>query len=96
MNRLRRAPDDTDARRHGPTAPAATEIASGPLPDWRWRLSIGEIAQSCGCPVLPATRRQCVALDAPVHLHGHDQPARTLRRLQATMSRRAGAARHAA
>ncbi|HEY9133645.1 MAG TPA: HutD family protein [Dyella sp.] len=44
--------------------------------DWQWRLSIARIERDSPFSLLPAVRRQFVALDAPIRLvfeHGHQQ-----------------------
>jgi len=85
MSRLRLVPNDalrTQAWANG--AGTTTIIASGPDDDWQWRLSIADITQDCEFSSLPETRRQFVALDAPVHLRFGDQHELSLLRLQVT------------
>ncbi|RUL74030.1 HutD/Ves family protein [Dyella choica] len=83
MNRLRQVPTEalkTQAWANG--AGITTEIACGPGDAWRWRLSIAEITQACEFSSFPATRRQFVALDAPVRLRFAPERELSLLRLQ--------------
>ena len=85
MSRLRPVPADalhTQAWANG--AGATTVIASGPDEVWQWRLSIADITQACEFSSFPETRRQFVALDAPVQLRFGDQRELSLLRLQVT------------
>lgn len=85
MSRLRLVPTDalrTQAWANG--AGTTTVIASGPDVDWQWRLSIADITEACDFSPLPDTRRQFVALDAPVRLRFDDKHERSLLRLQVT------------
>ena len=66
-------------------AGTTTVIASGPDDaNWQWRLSIAEITQDCTFSSYPDTRRQLVALDAPLHLRFDDERDVSLLRLSAT------------
>lgn len=65
-------------------AGTTTVIASGPDTNWTWRLSIADIAQACVFSAYPDTRRQFVALDAPVQLHFGNDRELSLLRLQVT------------
>ncbi len=54
-------------------AGTTTVIASGPTEEtWLWRLSIAEITHDCAFSPYSDTRRQLVALDAPLHLRFGD------------------------
>lgn len=74
MSRLRPVPVAslrTEAWANG--AGATTVIASGPdEKNWLWRLSIADMTQACVFSTYPGTRRQIVALDAPLHLRFDD------------------------
>lgn len=74
MSRLRPVPVAslrTEAWANG--AGKTTVIASGPHEtNWQWRLSIADITQDCAFSAYPGTRRQIVALDAPLNLHFGD------------------------
>jgi len=66
-------------------AGTTTVIASGPDEShWQWRLSIADITQDCAFSSYPDTRRQFVALDAPIHLHFGDRRKAALLRLAVT------------
>lgn len=83
MSALRLLPADalrTQAWANG--AGTTTEIASGRNANWRWRLSIADITQACHFSAFTDTRRQFVALDAPVRLRFGDQRELSLLRLQ--------------
>jgi environmental stress-induced protein Ves len=86
MNRLRPVPVAslrTEAWANG--AGTTTVIASGPQEtNWQWRLSIADITQACAFSAYPGTRRQIVALDAPLHLHFSDGRNVELLRLSGT------------
>ncbi|RUL62491.1 hypothetical protein EKH79_16625 [Dyella dinghuensis] len=86
MNRLRPVPVAslrTEAWANG--AGTTTVIASGPHEtNWQWRLSIADITQDCTFSAYPGTRRQIVALDAPLTLHFSDGRNVELLRLSGT------------
>ena len=66
-------------------AGTTTVIASGPDDtNWQWRLSIAEITQDCVFSPYTHTRRQLVALDAPLQLRFDDGRDVSLLRLSAT------------
>ncbi|MFK2872861.1 HutD/Ves family protein [Dyella lipolytica] len=66
-------------------AGTTTVIANGPDDThWQWRLSIADIAQACTFSPYPDTRRQFVALDAPLQLHFDDGRDVLLLRLSVT------------
>ena len=66
-------------------AGTTTVIASGPDDaNWQWRLSIAEITQDCTFSSYPDTRRQLVALDAPLHLRFDRDRDVSILRLSAT------------
>jgi environmental stress-induced protein Ves len=52
--------------------------------NWQWRLSIADITQDCTFSAYPGTRRQIVALDAPLNLHFSDGRKVELLRLSGT------------
>jgi uncharacterized protein len=86
MSALRPIPADalrTQAWANG--AGTTTVIASGPDEShWQWRLSMADITQDGAFSPYPDTRRQFVALDAPIHLHFDDQRDVALLRLSVT------------
>jgi uncharacterized protein len=86
MSRLRLIPANalqSEAWANG--AGTTTVIASGPDPThWQWRLSIADITQDGAFSAYPDTRRQFVALDAPVQLRFDDGRERALLRLSVT------------
>ena len=66
-------------------AGSTTVLASGPdETNWQWRLSIADITQDCAFSAYPDTRRQFVALDAPLRLRFDDQREIALLRLSVT------------
>ncbi|RDS85494.1 HutD/Ves family protein [Dyella psychrodurans] len=66
-------------------AGTTTVIASEPDDaDWRWRLSIADIAQETAFSTFADTRRQFVPLDAPVQLRFNDARTTPLLRLSVT------------
>jgi environmental stress-induced protein Ves len=66
-------------------AGTTTVIASGPdEAQWQWRLSIADIAQDCAFSAYADTRRQFVALDAPINLQFTNQRELALLRLSVT------------
>jgi uncharacterized protein len=86
MSQLRLIPDNalhSQAWANG--AGTTTVIASGPdEAHWQWRLSIADITHDCTFSAYPDTRRQFVALDAPVQLRFDDGRERALLRLSVT------------
>ncbi|GLQ87983.1 HutD/Ves family protein [Dyella flagellata] len=83
MSRLRQIPAQAlkkQAWANG--AGITTEIACGPDDAWQWRLSMAEITQACEFSSFPATRRQFVALDAPLQLRFSPARELSLLRLQ--------------
>lgn len=83
MSRLHAVPVDalsTEAWANG--AGTTTVIGSGPGASWSWRLSIADITQACDFSAYPDTRRQFVALDAPMQCRFQDGRERLLHRLQ--------------
>ncbi|MBE1160085.1 HutD/Ves family protein [Dyella acidiphila] len=79
------APDTLRTQPWANGAGTTTVIASDPdHADWRWRLSIADIAQDGAFSAFPATRRQFVALDAPITLRFSNQRELALLRLSVT------------
>lgn len=66
-------------------AGTTTVLASGPDEShWQWRLSIADITQDCVFSSYPDTRRQFVALDAPLQLRFDNGRQLSLLRLSVT------------